>query len=321
MENEHILKISRLEKTYPVKVGSFFSRKTAYIRAVDDISFQIAPGETFGLVGESGCGKSTTGRIISRLIPATGGEVAYRGRNILTLEDEELRKIRREIQMVFQDPLSSLNPRMSISEIVEEPLLVNRICDKSATVDMVSHWLKEVGLNDSFRNRFPHQLSGGQRQRVLMARALCLSPRLLIADEPVSALDVSIQAQVLNLLKDLREKLSFSCIFISHDLAVIRYITDRTAVMYMGRIVETAESTEIFNNPLHPYTRGLMDSIPVIGSGKKATPISGDPPDPLNLPDGCHYVNRCPLAGKECRKERPRLVEKKPGHFTACIKE
>ncbi|MCE1247576.1 MAG: ABC transporter ATP-binding protein [Firmicutes bacterium] len=316
--NDTIIDVINLKKSFPVKTGYFFSGKTAILKAVDNVSFSVKKGETCALVGESGCGKTTTGRIIAGLAPADGGSVKFEGREILNLKGGELRKQRKNIQFIFQDPLSSLNPRMSIKEIVAEPLEIHKIVSKSELYDKVVSCLSEVGLDSSFAVRFPHQLSGGQRQRVLIARALSLSPSFLIADEPVSALDVSIQAQVINMLRDLREKLGFSCLFISHDLAVVRNFCQKAAVMYLGRIVEMADIQSLFDNPLHPYTKGLLESVPDVGRFERKPAIKGDPPDPLKIPSGCSFRPRCPKAEKICEEKEPVLEEKQQGRTAAC---
>ena len=318
LNNENILEVSNLLKTFQIKTGFFFAQKHGTINAVNKISFFVKPGETLGLVGESGCGKTTTGRIITGLISADGGSVKFRGEEVLGKKGAELRKLRKKIQIVFQDPLSSLNPRMSIFEIVSEPLEVHKIVDKKQLRDKVISCLEEVGLDKSFADRFPHQLSGGQRQRVSIARALSLSPEFLVADEPVSALDVSIQAQIINMLEDLRNKLKFSCLFISHDLAVVKNISQRTAVMYMGKIVEMGITQDLFKDPLHPYTIGLIQSVPDINTPGKYKIIPGDIPDPLNLPPGCPFQPRCPIAKDICKEQPPLPEDKGNGRIVAC---
>ncbi len=318
MNNKNVLEVQNLLKTFYIKTGFVFAQKRGAINAVDNISFFVRSGETLGLVGESGCGKTTTGRIITGLIPADGGSVKFRGKEVLGTKGEELRKFRKNIQIIFQDPLSSLNPRMSIFEIVAEPLEVHKIVEKSQLRDKVVSCLEDVGLDKSFIDRFPHQLSGGQRQRVSIARALSLSPEFLVADEPVSALDVSIQAQIINMLEDLRNKLKFSCLFISHDLAVVKNISQRTAVMYMGKIVETGITSELFKDPLHPYTAGLINSVPDINSPGKYRIIPGDIPDPMNLPAGCLFQPRCPIAKEICKEHPPQPENKGNDRIVAC---
>ncbi len=318
VNNDCILRVNNLVKEFPVQTGYFFARKHGVIRAVDNVSFHIMKGETFGLVGESGCGKTTMGRIIARLIQPDSGKIIFEGNEIQNIKGESLRKLRRKIQIIFQDPLSSLNPRMSICEIVSEPLRIHNIVPKSKLKEETVKRLEEVGLNSTFLNRFPHQLSGGQRQRVLIARSLSLSPSFIVADEPVSALDVSIQAQIINMLEDLREKIGFSCLFISHDLAVVRNISRRVAVMYFGRIVEIGPTDSIFKKPLHPYTGGLLESVPDVSAKRELGVIPGEPPDPLNIPPGCPFCPRCENSTAICKKSMPPIEEKIEGRFVAC---
>lgn len=318
MNNKPLISIKNLSKTYNVSSGYIFSKKLGSIKAVNKVSFDINRGETFGLVGESGCGKTTVGRLITRLVDADEGEIIYRGENILTNKGEELRSFRRDIQMIFQDPLSSLNPRMSIYEIISEPLIIHKIVSRKQMKEKAVSLLKETGLDEGYLNRYPHQLSGGQRQRVLIARALSLSPKFLVADEPVSALDVSVQAQIINLLIELGKKREFTCLFISHDLAVVKMISQRLAVMYLGRIVETGSAGEVFNNPFHPYTKGLVESIPDVYSPSGRKTIQGEAPDPMQIPLGCPFHPRCSYAKDLCLKEPPSLEEKTSGRFAAC---
>lgn len=313
-----ILSVRNLSKSYQVKRGYVFSRRVGTIRAVDGVSLDVPAGSTLGLVGESGCGKTTAGRIVARLIPADGGEVLFRGRDVLGLSGKALRDLRREIQFIFQDPLSSLNPRMSVGEIVAEPMEIHGTVPRKSLKEAAATCLEEAGLTPGFLDRFPHQLSGGQRQRVVIARALSLKPSLVVADEPVSALDVSVQAQVLNLFLHLRQKRGFSSLFISHDLAVIRNVCRDVAVMYLGRIVESGPVDEVFGSPLHPYTRGLMESAPDPARRHPGSTIPGDLPDPMDTPSGCPYHPRCPRAEDECRMILPSLEEKKPGRSAAC---
>lgn len=288
------------------------------INAVNGISFGVKKGQTFGLVGESGCGKSTVSKLIARLLPADSGEIFFEGEEISRLKGKLLKNLRRKIQIIFQDPLSSLNPRMSIMEILAEPLIIHNLVKKEKIRDAAAKSLEEVGLDPVYLSRFPHQLSGGQRQRVLIARALSLSPDFIVADEPVSALDVSVQAQILNLFMDLRQERNFSSLFISHDLAVVRYVSSRIGVMYLGNLVETGPAEEVFNNPLHPYTRLLVESAPHIGKRKTATMIQGRIPDPLETPTGCVFKPRCPLAEQICSEIIPPLKNKTAYRKVAC---
>jgi len=315
-----LLEVRNLKKYFPVRTG-LLQRVTAHVKAVDGVSFHLEKGETLGLVGESGCGKSTTGRAVLRLLPVSSGEVLFREKNLLALGGEELRRARRNFQMVFQDPFASLDPRMTVSGIVGEPLSAHGLVSSRAERDdRVVHILEEVGLDPSVLNRYAFEFSGGQRQRIGIARALVLNPSLVVADEPVSALDVSIQAQVINLLAELREKLSLTYLFIAHDLSVVKHISDRVAVMYLGRIVETARTDVLFSSPLHPYTQALLSAAPVPEPGKKSERIilKGDVPSPLNPPSGCAFHPRCFRAMDRCSREVPGLMERKGGHFAAC---
>ena len=315
-----LLEVRNLKKYFPVRTG-LLQRVTAHVKAVDGVSFSLNHGETLGLVGESGCGKSTTGRAILRLLPVTSGEVMFQGKNLLAMHGEELRRARQQFQMVFQDPFASLDPRMTVGEIVCEPLDAHGMMSaKGRRNEKVAAMLEEVGLDASVLNRYAFEFSGGQRQRIGIARALVLNPSLVVADEPVSALDVSIQAQVINLLAELREKLSLTYLFIAHDLSVVKHISDRVAVMYLGRIVETARTDELFSDPMHPYTQALLSAAPVPEPGKKGERIilGGDVPSPLNPPSGCTFHPRCFRAMERCRREVPELLERKNGHFSAC---
>lgn len=317
---DRLLDVRNLKKHFPVRSG-LLQRVTAHVKAVDGVSFHLDKGETLGLVGESGCGKSTTGRAVLRLLPVTSGEVLFREKNLLALGGEALRRARRNFQMVFQDPFASLDPRMTVSGIVGEPLSAHGLVSSRAERDdRVVHILEEVGLDPSVLNRYAFEFSGGQRQRIGIARALVLNPSLVVADEPVSALDVSIQAQVINLLAELREKLSLTYLFIAHDLSVVKHISDRVAVMYLGRIVETARTDVLFSSPLHPYTRALLSAAPVPEPGKKSERIilKGDVPSPINPPQGCPFHPRCFRVTERCSREVPGLVERKGGHFAAC---
>ena len=319
---EVLVQIKNLKKYFPIKKGFLFSRDTTNVKAVDNISFDIYRGETLGLVGESGCGKSTTGRTILQLHRATEGEVIYEGRDLVQLKGNELREMRREMQIIFQDPYASLNPRMTIERIVSEPLLVHGIGNESTRSKKVADLLELVGLNPYFADRYPHEFSGGQRQRVGIARALALDPDFIVADEPISALDVSIQAQVVNLLQELQSELGLTYLFIAHDLSMVRHICDRVAVMYLGKVVELAESEELYTNPLHPYTQALLSAVPVpdpeVEDKRERIILKGDLPSPANPPVGCNFNTRCPVAVDACFEIEPELVEITPGHWVSC---
>jgi oligopeptide transport system ATP-binding protein len=311
-----LVEVRNLVKYFPI------DNSDDVVKAVDDISFGIRPGETLGLVGESGCGKSTVGRCLLRLHEPTEGEVLFEGRNILTLSGKEMQSLRREMQIIFQDPYASLNPRLSILSIISEPLKIHGVSNKQERIDRVGDLLSKVGLDPKYMHRYPHEFSGGQRQRIGIARALALNPKLIICDEPVSALDVSVQAQVVNLLQDLQAEFGLTYLFISHGLAVVEHISNRVAVMYLGKIVEIADSVELYKNPLHPYTQALLSAIPVPDPTKKRERIvlRGDVPTPINPPSGCRFRTRCPFAIDECAKVVPLLKEHAPGHFAACIR-
>lgn len=314
-----LLKVEDLKKYFPIRTG-LFSRKTGDVKAVDGISFEVFEGETLGIVGESGCGKSTTGRVIMRLHEATDGRVTFDGVELNSLSNDAMRKVRRDIQMVFQDPYASLNPRHSIGKILEEPLIVHGIGTAAERKKKVIEFLEVVGLSAYHAKRYPHQFSGGQRQRIGIARALMTNPKLIIADEPVSALDVSIQAQVLNLMKRLQEDLKLTYIFIAHDLGVVRHISDRVGVMYLGKMVELSNSEELYENPLHPYTQALLSAVPVPDPGFERDQIllKGDIPSPADPPTGCTFHTRCPLAIELCKQQVPQFLEVKSGHYVAC---
>jgi oligopeptide transport system ATP-binding protein len=316
---EVLLKVDGLKKYFPL-TGGILGKQTGSVKAVDDISFWVNKGETLGLVGESGCGKSTTGRMLMRLIDPTEGQVVFEGKDLVTLSDNDMRKTRKDMQMVFQDPFASLNPRHTVEKILEEPLIVHGIGTKKERKQMVKEMLEVVGLSSYHAKRYPHQFSGGQRQRIGIARALMTRPKLIIADEPVSALDVSIQSQVLNLLEDLQEEFQLTYIFIAHDLGVVRHISDRVGVMYLGRLVEITEADKLYDKPLHPYTRALLSAVPIPDPDVKREQelLTGDIPSPANPPQGCAFHTRCKECMEICKTDRPVLKEIEPGHFAAC---
>ncbi|MGH9970316.1 MAG: ABC transporter ATP-binding protein [Pyrinomonadaceae bacterium] len=315
-QQQQLVNVSGLVKHFPVE-GS-----DDVVRAVDDVSFEIQRGETLGLVGESGCGKSTVGRCLLRLIEPTAGKITFEGRDVLSLGRVELRQLRREMQIVFQDPYASLNPRMKVGDIVGEPLVIHGIGTKNDRRERVGELLRRVGLDPDYRKRYPHEFSGGQRQRIGVARTLALNPKLIVADEPVSALDVSVQAQVVNLLQDLQEEFGLTYLFISHGLAVVEHISTRVAVMYLGRIVEIASAAELYARPLHPYTQALLSAIPVPDPkrSRERIVLQGDVPTPINPPSGCRFRTRCPIAIDECARIDPELRKISPGHSAACIR-
>lgn len=315
-ESKELVRVRNLVKHFAVEGSG------DVVRAVDDVSFDIFSGETLGLVGESGCGKSTVGRALLRLIEPTSGEVWFEDKDITNLNKNDLREIRREMQIIFQDPYASLNPRLNILSIISEPLKIHKIGNKSEQKERVAELLRKVGLDPAYMSRYPHEFSGGQRQRLGIARALALNPKLIIADEPVSALDVSVQAQVVNLLQDLQAEFGLTYLFISHGLAVVEHISQRVAVMYLGKIVELTSSHELYENPLHPYTKALLSAIPIPDPGRKRERIvlQGDVPTPINPPSGCRFRTRCPFAIEECARIVPELKEIQPNHFAACIR-
>ncbi len=315
-QKKELVQVLHLVKHFPVE------NSDDVVRAVDDVSFDIFAGETLGLVGESGCGKSTVGRCLLRLYEPSSGEVLFEGQDLVGLPNKQMQLLRREMQIIFQDPYASLNPRLSILSTVSEPLKIHGIGNKTERQERVADLLKKVGLDPAYMFRYPHEFSGGQRQRIGIARALALNPKLIIADEPVSALDVSVQAQVVNLLQDLQSEFGLTYLFISHGLAVVEHISKRVAVMYLGKIVEISEGRELYDNPLHPYTRALLSAIPVPDPKKKRERIvlRGDVPTPINPPSGCRFRTRCPLAIEDCAKIVPELREIEPGHFAACIR-
>jgi oligopeptide/dipeptide ABC transporter ATP-binding protein len=317
---ENLLEVKNLKKYFPVKAG-IFKRTVDHVKAVDDISFTVKEGETLGLVGESGCGKSTTGRTILRLLEATAGKVIFEGKSVMDLDKKEMRAIRRDMQIIFQDPYASLNPRMTVADIVGEPLDIHKLAkNKEERNEKVKEILENVGLGAEYMNRYPHEFSGGQRQRIGVARALAVDPKLIIADEPVSALDVSVQAQVVNLLQDLQKEYGLTFLFIAHDLSVVKHISDRVAVMYLGKIVELTDKKELFKNPIHPYTQSLLSAIPEADPKKKKDRIilEGDVPSPVDPPSGCRFHPRCPKAFEPCSVKEPEFKEYGDGHFAAC---
>lgn len=335
MSPDTLLQVNHLVKEFPIRRGIFFKKEIGSVKAVSDISFEIRKGETLGLVGESGCGKSTTARCVLRLLEPTSGEVLYQGQtegsgpaeeaiDIVVADKEKLRVMRREMQIVFQDPYASLNPRMTVANIVSEPLVVHNIGTKEDRLNTVKKLLEVVGLNPEHANRYPHEFSGGQRQRIGVARALALNPSLMVLDEPVSALDVSIQAQVLNLMEDLQEEFDLTYLFIAHDLSVVRHICDRVAVMYLGKIVEVADRDDMYESPMHPYTHALMSAVPIpdpaVEKRRQRVILEGDIPSAANPPSGCRFHSRCPIAQAPgiCSEQEPELRELAPNHFVAC---
>ncbi|MFC2145376.1 ABC transporter ATP-binding protein [Actinomycetota bacterium] len=326
MNNNTLLEVKNLKKYFNLRGGFLFQSNSGIIKAVDDISFSIKEGETFGLVGESGCGKSTTARVILRLIHQSSGSVIYNGEDLFSLNNKQMFKIRRDIQIIFQDPYASLSPRMTIGDIVSEPLEIHKIDNKKKRIKRVKDLLDVVGLNPEHLNRYPHEFSGGQRQRIGIARALALTPKMILCDEPVSALDVSVQAQILNLLADLQKEFNLTYLFIAHDLSVVKHVSDKVGVMYLGKLVEIADSADLYSKPLHPYTMGLLSAVPIpdpeLERKRKRIVLEGDVPSPLNPPSGCTFHPRCPIAKGICSKEIPLLKnydENGSEHYAACF--
>jgi oligopeptide transport system ATP-binding protein len=323
-QNGVLVEVRDLKMWFPITQGIIIQRRIGNIKAVDGISFDIIRGETLGLVGESGCGTSTTGRAILQLYRPTAGNVLFGGQELTTLKGESLRKMRRQMQMIFQDPYASLNPRMTVGDIIGEPLLVHNIAKGKDRRERVQELLEVVGLNPYFVNRYPHEFSGGQRQRIGVARALAVQPDFIICDEPISALDVSIQAQIINLLEDLQEEFNLTYLFIAHDLSVVRHISDRIAVMYLGKIVELTTRKELYDNPLHPYTQALLSAVPipdpVVEEQRRRIILEGDVPSPASPPVGCNFSTRCPVVMDVCHEEDPEFKEVDKGHWAACFR-
>jgi peptide/nickel transport system ATP-binding protein len=319
IDKKVLLKVDQLKQYFPVKTDSIFKPK-AFVKAVDDVSFELFEGETLSIVGESGCGKSTTGRAILRLDEPTDGKVFYSGQNILELNKKDLRKLRGDLQVIFQDPFASLNPRQTVKQILNEAMAIQSVVEKPKRMDRMLELLGYVGLPPEALDRYPHEFSGGQRQRIGIARALAVDPKLIICDEAVSALDVSIQAQILNLLKKLQKQFQLTFLFISHDLSVVRHISDRVMVMYLGKVVEIAEKKDLFDSPLHPYTKALLSSIPVPNPTiqRERVILTGDVPSPIDPPTGCRFHTRCPFATERCKQEEPALRELAENHFVSC---
>jgi oligopeptide transport system ATP-binding protein len=318
----NLLEVKALKMHFPLTQGIIFQRQVGAVRAVDGVDFFVEKGETLGLVGESGCGKSTTGRAILQLYKPTAGEVIFDGNDLTKLGGEQMRRMRRRLQMIFQDPYASLNPRMTVGNIIGEPLEVHSLAKGREKTERVQELLKVVGLNPYFTNRYPHEFSGGQRQRIGIARALAVEPEFIVADEPISALDVSIQAQVINLLEELQDRFKLTYLFIAHDLSVVRHISDRVAVMYLGKIVELADRVDVYERPLHPYSQALLSAVPIpdpaVESKRKRIILTGDVPSPVNPPSGCRFHTRCWKAQQICSEVDPEFIEHEPRHWAAC---
>jgi len=323
-DNGQLVQVQDLKMHFPITQGIIIQRKAGAIKAVDGVSFGIVQGETLGLVGESGCGKSTTGRAILQLYEPTAGKVTFDGQELTQLKGEPLRKMRRRMQMIFQDPYASLNPRMTVGDIVGEPLVVHNIAKGKERRERVQELLRVVGLNPYFVNRYPHEFSGGQRQRIGVARALAVNPDFIVCDEPISALDVSIQAQIINLLEDLQAEFNLTYLFIAHDLSVVRHISDRIAVMYLGKIVELTDRYRLYNEPMHPYTQALLSAVPIpdpmVEEKRQRVILEGDVPSPANPPKGCNFSTRCPVVMDICKEQEPEFKDVGDGHWVACFR-
>ncbi len=318
-----LVEVKNVKMYFPIRSGIIFDRVVGHVHAVDDVSFHVNRGETLGLVGESGCGKSTTGRAVLQIYRPTAGQVLFKGKDVTRIRGKEMRDYQRNAQMVFQDPFASLDPRMTVGGIISEPLEIHNIAKGKEREERVREMLRIVGLNPYFANRYPHEFSGGQRQRIGLARALALEPEFIVCDEPISALDVSIQAQIINLLEELQERYNLTYLFIAHDLAVVRHISDRVVVMYVGKIVEVADRNELYELPLHPYSKALLSAVPipdpVVEKRRSRIILQGDVPSPVNPPSGCRFHPRCPFARPDCSESEPPLEEVRPRHWVACF--
>jgi len=317
-----LLTVNNLQVHFPITQGIIFQHKVGAVRAVDGVTFQVRKGETLGVVGESGCGKSTTGRAILRLNKPTGGQINFNGQDITSVKGDDLKKMRRNMTMIFQDPSASLNPRLTVGNIIAEPLIIHKIAHGKERQEMVENLLELVGLSKYYINRYPHEFSGGQKQRIGIARALAAKPSFIVADEPVSALDVSIQAQIVNLLEELQEQFGLTYLFVAHDLSVVRHISDRVAVMYLGKVVELAERDDLYDHPAHPYTVALLSAVPLpdpkVEKKRERVILTGDVPSPVNPPSGCRFHTRCPLVQAICKEQEPPLLDIGGGHYSAC---